>query len=307
MFLRGYKCLIVILLISNFTLLAQTREPYTLSTDSMVNFYASQVRKYSATRIYTPPKIDGELNDSCWDAGTWFDDFVQQRPFQAAKPSQRTEFKILYNDNYLFVGFICHDNEPEKIRSVLSRRDSPSGDKVGIAFDSYFDKQTAFEFNLTASGQKIDLMHLGAYQFDINWNTVWEGKTVIKDSIWTAEFKIPLSQLRFASKEKQVWGMHVVRWIDRFSEEDEWKLVPVDAPAMVYLFGELHGIDNLKNKRNFEFLPYVRAGVSPNSTLENKTDLGIGIDGKIGLTSDFTLDYTVNPDFGQLEKKGLSF
>lgn len=301
MSLRGYKCLIILLLLSNFSLFAQTREPYTLSTDSMVNYYASQIRKYWATRIGSPPEIDGELNDPCWETGTWFDDFIQQRPLQAAKPSQKTEFKILYNDSYLFVAFKCYDDEPEKIRSTLSRRDNHSGDKVGIAFDSYFDKQTAFEFNLTAAGQKIDLMHLGAYGFDINWDAVWEGKSVVKDSMWTVEFKIPLSQLRFSTKAELVWGMHVVRWIDRLNEEDEWKLVPIDAPAMVFLFGELHGINNLKHKRNFEFLPYLRAGASPNSELENKTDFGVGIDGKIGITSDFTLDYTINPDFGQLE------
>ena len=271
-----------------------------MSDDSLVNKYASINRVYFAARTQTKPKIDGKLDDDCWQkTGTWDGDFIQQQPHQAAPPSQETEIKILYDDKYLYFGFICHDNEPEKMDPILGRRDQMNGDVTGIAIDSYNDNQTAFEFNLTAAGQKIDLMHLGEYGWDFEWNAVWDGKTTIGDSAWYAEMRIPFTQIRFSNEEEHVWGMHIWRWINRLQEESEWKLIPVDAPAMVYIFGELRGIKDIPYKRNFEVMPYVKGKYISQS--ENNENFGAGIDGKMGVTSDFTLDYTINPDFGQVE------
>ena len=274
---------------------------YTLSDDSLVNKYASIRRVYSATRTDLKPKIDGKLDDECWKLlGAWDSDFIQQQPHQAKEPSQETEIKILYDDKYLYVGIICHDNEPGGISPILGRRDDFGvGDVTGIAFDSYNDNQTAFEFDLTAAGQKVDIMHMGEYGWDLNWNAVWDGKTSVGDSAWYAEMRIPFTQLRFSKVEEHVWGMHVWRWIRRFQEESQWKLIPVDAPAMVYIFGELQGIKNIPYGRNFEVMPYLKEKLVTNS--DNKTQFGAGIDGKVGITSNFTLDYTINPDFGQVE------
>ena len=287
------------LVIVSFTRISAQNE-YTLSKDSLVNYYASQKRVYYATRIETRPRIDGRLDDDCWNQGEWSGGFRQQQPNQAAIPSQETEIKILFDNQHLYIGIKCYDNEPEKIRPILGRRDDfTSGDIAGVALDTYFDKRTAFEFNVAASGQKVDLMHLGAYQWDTNWDAVWDGKSYIGDSLWTIEMRVPFSQVRFARKEEHTWGMHIWRWIDRLDEEDQWKLIPIDAPAMVYIFGELRGIKGIENKRNFELLPYTKAKYITDAT--NKDRFGFGLDGKFGITSDFTLDFTVNPDFGQVE------
>jgi hypothetical protein len=273
---------------------------YTLSDDSLVNHHASIKRVYYATRTELKPKIDGKLDDECWKvAGKWDGGFIQQQPHQANAPSQQTEIKILYDDTYLYFAIICHDDEPEKISPILGRRDENHGDMAGIALDSYNDKQTAFEFNVTAAGQKVDLMHLGEYGWDFNWDAVWDGKASVGDSAWYAEMRVPFTQLRFANNEEHIWGMHIWRWIHRLSEEDQWKLIPVDAPAMVYIFGELRGIKNIPFKRNFEVLPYTKSKYI--SDAQEKFNFGAGLDGKIAVTSDFTLDYTVNPDFGQVE------
>lgn len=292
--------LIAVLFLSSAVTNAQNYK-YTLSDDSLVNHYASIKRIYHATRTNIVPKIDGKLNDECWQTiGHWDGNFIQQQPHQAKPPSQETEIKILYDDNYLYFGIICYDNEPEKMSPILGRRDDyTSGDITGIALDSYNDKQTAFEFNLTSAGQKVDLMHLGEYGWDFNWNAVWDGKTSIGDSAWFAEMRIPFTQIRFANQKEHVWGMHIWRWIHRHSEEDQWKLIPIDAPAMVYIFGELHGIKDIPYKRNFEVMPYAKAKYITDA--ENNQNFGFGLDGKISVTSDFTLDYTVNPDFGQVE------
>ncbi|WP_321373949.1 DUF5916 domain-containing protein [uncultured Draconibacterium sp.] len=274
---------------------------YTLSDDSLVNHYASIKRVYYATRTSMVPKIDGKLNDECWQkVGTWDGDFIQQVPHQAQAPSQETEIKILYDDKYLYFAIIAHDNEPGEMDPILGRRDELNGDVAGIALDSYQDKQTAFEFNVTSAGQKIDLMHMGEYGWDFNWNAVWDAKTSLGDSAWYAEMRVPFSQIRYSKKEEQVWGMHIWRWIHRLSEESQWKLIPIDAPAMVYIFGELRGIQDIPYKRNFEVMPYTSGQYFPNSE-NNETNLGFGVDGKIGVTSNFTLDYTFNPDFGQVE------
>jgi len=300
------KCLFILLL-SGISLtysiqsLAQESIDYHLSTDSTVNAKASFRRTYIATRITSKPRIDGKLNDECWSHGVWAGDFIQQQPLQAKAPSQRTEIKVLYDDDNLYFAAKCYDKDPEKIRPILGRRDVLAGDIIGVALDSYHDKRTAYEFNVTAAGQKIDLAHLGAYQWDFNWNAVWEGRSTVGDSLWTVEMRIPFSQIRFTKQDNQVWGMHIWRWIDRLQEESEWKLIPVDAPAMVYLFGELRGIEGISHKKNFEIMPYASAKFVPNSSPEKSFKGGIGLDGKIGITSNFTIDYTINPDFGQVE------
>lgn len=301
MFVKFHITCMLILFLSCLSLNAQEKDKYNLSTDSLVNIHASNKRIYYATRIKERPKIDGKLNDACWTSGIWDGGFIQQQPLQGRPPSEETKIKVLYDENNLYVAIQCFESVPNGIRPILSRRDEFDGDMAGIALDSYNDKRTAFEFNVSAAGQKIDLVHLGDYQFDTNWDAVWDGKTQVNDSLWTAEIRIPFNQLRFAKKEEQVWGMHIWRWIDRIKEESQWKLIPIDAPAMVYLFGELRGITGINPKKTVELLPYSSFKYSPDSDLKNKTTSDFGLDGKLGISSDFTLDYTINPDFGQVE------
>ncbi|MBE0654824.1 MAG: carbohydrate binding family 9 domain-containing protein, partial [Bacteroidales bacterium] len=197
---------------------------------------------------------------------------------------------------------VCKDSDPASIRDILDRRDAISGDMTGIALDSYFDKKTAFEFNLSAAGQKMDLKHLGDYQWDFNWDAVWVGASAKNDSGWVAEMRIPFSQLRYAAEAEHTWGMHVWRWIDRKKEEDQWQYIPLEAPAMVYLFGELKGLKDIRDSRQVEFLPY--ALTSFQAGVDTKPDPfkgNAGINAKIGIRSDYTLDLAVNPDFGQVE------
>lgn len=140
---------------------------------------------------------------------------------------------------------------------------------------------------------------MGEYGWDFNWDAVWDGKTSVGDSAWYAEMRVPFTQLRFSKEKEHVWGMHIWRYIYRISEESQWKLIPVDAPAMVYIFGELRGIKDISYKRNFEIMPYAKTKYITDAN--NNENFGAGVDGKIGVTSNFTLDYTINPDFGQVE------
>ena len=262
-------------------------------------------------RVYKPvnigslpqPKIDGVLDDEVWSLGEWQGDFTQQQPVGGTDPTEETYIKVLYDYSNLFVSIICQDDEPDLIRDIFDRRDALSGDMTGIAIDSYHDKLTAFEFNLSAAGQKMDLKHLGDYQWDFNWNAVWDGATSKNDTGWVAEMRIPFSQMRYTNREKHVWGMHVWRWIDRRQEEDQWQYIPLNAPAMVYLFGELQDVNNIRESRQVEFLPYVLSSIEKPANGDGFDPLrfNAGIDAKVGISSDYTLDLSINPDFGQVE------
>jgi len=280
------------------------------AADDTLNKPAAPLRTYTASRLTTEaPVIDGKLADACWSTGTWAGDFTQWIPTEGAKPSQPTELKILYDNRNIYIAIRAHDKEPEKILVRSGRRDQFQGDVVGIGFDSYHDRRTGFEFHLTSYGQKIDDVVTNPCNSDFNWNAVWSGKVGMEDSAWVAEMEIPLSQLRYSNEEEQVWGMHCWRWIDRLQEESDWEVQSSTGPGILHLFGELHGIQGLPKSRRLELMPYAVGKLNvfekqPENPFRKNgyTAAGtIGIDAKIGISSNFTLDVSLNPDFGQVE------
>jgi hypothetical protein len=272
----------------------------------------SSVRQptYTTSRLITErPVIDGKLDDECWKHGTWAGDYTQWIPREGAKPTWPTEFNIQYDDRNLYVAFRGYDGEPEKIHRFAGVRDEQVGDMMGVTFDSYRDYRTGFEFTITAWGQKSDLILFNPMNWDFNWDPVWKGKTGMEDSAWVAEMEIPLSQLRYSNQYEQVWGMHTWRWISRLQEESNWERQSKTGPGMLYNFGELRGIRGLKKSRRLEIMPFAVGELKTfeeqrsNPFTENGRSWGgnIGIDAKIGISSNFTMDLTVNPDFGQVE------
>lgn len=191
----------------------------------------------------------------------------------------------------------------------VSRRDSFDGDWVEINLDSYFDHRTAFSFTINAAGVKGDeAVSNDGKTWDANWNPVWFAEVAVDDQGWCAEMRIPFSQLRFGDKEEHVWGMQVQRRIFRKQERSVWQYIPQNTAGWVSYFGELHGLKGIQAAQRIEILPY---GVSslrraqeqagnPFATGEHRKLSG-GLDAKAGVTSDLTLDLTLNPDFGQVE------
>ena len=267
-------------------------------------------RIYTTRRVQgTPPVIDGRLNDAVWESVEWSGGFIQRSPYYGQKPSQETQFKILYDAKNLYVGIRAFDTEPKKIETRLARRDNFAGDWVEINIDSYFDHRTAFSFTTTAAGVKGDeAISENGNRWDSSWNPIWYTRTAIDDQGWTAEIKIPFSQLRFGFKEKHTWGIQLTRRFFRKEERSTWQPIPQDAPGWVYLFGELRGIEGIKAPRLAELYPYASAKQQTFEKEEgnpfatgNSTGFSGGLDGKVGLASNMTLDFTVNPDFGQVE------
>lgn len=278
-----------------------------------VSFSYSQTidkKRYQATRITNAPVINGILDDDSWSLGEWVDDFTQHEPYNGAPESQRTEFKILFDDDNLYVAIKAFDTSPDSIVNRLTRRDEADGDLAGIILDSFHDQRTGFLFGVSSSGVKYDQMFTNDGQNeDSTWDPNWWVKTSINSEGWVAEMKIPFSQVRFDNKSGGIWGLEMARVLYRKNETDFWQHIPKDAPGLVHLFGELSGLDQIKPRKIFDVTPY---GVAKAETFEKeagnpflkdgkKFGANAGVDAKIGITNNMTMDLTINPDFGQVE------
>ncbi len=268
------------------------------------------LKSYTTQRISgAAPAIDGILDDEAWKDVDWGGDFLQREPEQGEKPSEPTAFKILYDAKNLYIAIMAYDSEPDKIVKRMSRRDGFEGDWVEINIDSYHDKRTAFSFTSSVSGVKGDeYISNNGDNWDSSWDPIWYLRTSVIDSGWVAELRIPLSQLRFADVPEHTWGIQFTRRFFRNDERSLWQFVPREAQGWVHRFGELRGIKGIKPQKQLEIQPYVLAKTERFEREEGNpfatgrsSDITVGLDGKVGLTSDVTLDFTINPDFGQVE------
>ncbi|MEX0647254.1 MAG: DUF5916 domain-containing protein [Balneolaceae bacterium] len=265
-----------------------------------------------AVRITNEPlDFDGFLNEKIWRNIPAATDFTQRFPDDGRSATQKTEVKLLFTDEFVFVGIMAFDSSPDSISAPLFRRDgNQSSDWVYVSFDSYNDKRTAFSFAVNPRGVQKDVLYYDDNNEDVLWDAVWEAKTQVLANGWSAELKIPLSQLRFSSKnEEQLWGVNFQRRISRTGEISFWAPTPENATGVVSKFGRLNGIRELKEPRRLEITPYVSGSLVrlPRPVSDNpyySTNLmngNVGGDIKYGLTSDLTLTATINPDFGQVE------
>ncbi|MCX2761408.1 DUF5916 domain-containing protein [Aquimarina muelleri] len=254
-------------------------------------------------------KIDGVLDDLGWKTVEWAGNFIESQPDENTPPSQKTNFKIMYDQKFLYVAYKCFDDEPDKIEKRLSRRDGFAGDRITLVLDTYHDKRTAFSFTITAAGVKGDeFVSQNGNNWDSSWNPIWYAASAMDSEGWTAEIKIPLSQLKFGKSEEQVWGLQVNRMLFRKDERSVWQRIPRDVSGFVSEFGELHGLINLEAQKQLEIQPFAVTQLDTYPAEEgnpfrdgNDFELNGGLDAKIGITNDLTLDLTVNPDFGQVE------
>lgn len=268
-----------------------------------------QFKSYTTQKIIgKAPIIDGNDNEEAWKSVEWGGDFIQNDPNDGAKPSQQTRYKITYDNNNLYIFIQALDSVPREIEKRLSRRDYDDGDWMAISIDSYDDNLTAFTFGVTSAGVQFDFMYVNDNTTDPNWDAVYYSSTEINSEGWNAEMRIPLSQLRFAKKNQHTWGINVFRYLYRKQEISFWQPIPRTAPGMVSLYGELNGLNNIQPRRSIELLPYTYTkAIYSKKIYGNPFEKGsnykgtAGMDGKISITNDITLNFTINPDFGQVE------
>ncbi len=257
--------------------------------------------------------IDGRLSEPDWTRADVAQGFVQREPEPNEPESQRTEVRVLVDDGALYVGARLFDTEPSKIAAQLGRRDPDDlySDAFHVAIDSYFDRRTAFRFSVTPAGVQADALHFNDNDDDDNWDAVYESAATIDSTGWTAELRIPLSQLRYGRArpgETRRWGIQFAREIARLGEESTWSPAPPTERGIVSRFGDLVGIDSLGVPRRLELLPYVSSKVTRLPSAEanalvdaTRTAARAGLDVRYGLPRGLTLTATINPDFGQVE------
>ena len=270
-------------------------------------------RQYRATKVEQfVHQTDGRDDEAEWDAvGEWSEVFVQSTPVERAVSKYRTQMKIFYDDENIYVGVRCYDDELEKVHRQIGNRDDWTGDYVRVSFDSYHDYRSASQFMLNAGGTRTDLSVTDNQEMNFSWNAIWEGRSHIfhDKGYWFAEYAIPFTQLRYRTVGTDgVWGLHVQRMVSRHDEMLEWSLVPQNNNGFVHSFGELHGMDSVPRTRNIEFTPYVlgqhvREPRIEGSPYQTGSDwrANVGLDMKMRV-ADYNLNLTINPDFGQVEQ-----
>jgi hypothetical protein len=256
--------------------------------------------------------LDGRLDEPAWASASPARGFVQREPNEGSPAADDTEVRFLLTDGALLVGARMHSATPGAIRPLVGRRDSgmPT-EELFISFDTRRDRVTAYSFSVTPGGTRGDLFHpsdnLGSQ--DESWDPVWEVHTAIDSGGWTAEVRIPLTQLRFDAGEDQAWGVNLIRTVPTRNETSYWVLVGRSETGWASRMGSLTGLGSLRAPRRLEFVPYTafegtRAGtVDPGDPFSRRTSgtWRAGADLKLGLGPSLTLDATINPDFGQVE------
>ncbi|MBA2292739.1 MAG: carbohydrate binding family 9 domain-containing protein, partial [Gemmatimonadales bacterium] len=266
---------------------------------------APRLRTVTATRAAVAPEIDGREDDAVWEQAPRMDQFREARPTEDGEPQQRTAFQVAYDAHHLYVFVRAFDAHPDSIVRLLSRRDAPTAsDQIGVFIDSYHDRRTGYEFRVNPAGVKADYAIYNDGNSDDAWDAVWDVATRVDSAGWTAEYRIPLSQLRFAAAPEVTFGFAVWRTLQRHTALITWPLNRVSESGMVSQFGELTGLRDLATPRRAEIAPYLLTrnasrpavdGFSRNQAMQFGGDL------KYGVASNLTLNATVNPDFGQVE------
>jgi hypothetical protein len=265
--------------------------------------------KVEAIRLTAPITVDGALSEPVWQNGSGISQFTQRDPNEGAPPTQKTVVHLAYDDEAIYVGARMYDSAPDSIIARLGRRDARlTSDMFGFFIDPYYDRRSGYYFGLNAAGTLFDGVLFNDDWDDDSWDGVWEGKVRRDDKGWTAEMRIPYSQLRFQKKEVYVWGVNFRRDVARKNEADYLVFTPKNGSGFVSRFADLVGIEKIAPPRRIEFLPYTTTKAEytqqPRGNPFNdgsKYAPGLGADLKIGLGSNLTLDATVNPDFGQVE------
>jgi hypothetical protein len=258
-------------------------------------------------------QVDGRLDEAFWDQARPIVDFMQKEPVEGVGPTERTEVRFVFDDEALYVGARMYSSGGRSaIQAPLGRRDGGDlAEYVLISLDTYLDGRTAYTFGVTAAGVRLDHFHRTDSESDVDrgFDPVWRASVSIDETGWTAEMWIPLSQLRYNELGEQIWGLNVQRWIPSKNESDYWVAVPRTERAWASRFGELRGVRAGDLGTRLELLPYVATGSSRNGDRDpaNPFDDGLNLEGragldlKMGIGSNLTLDATITPDFGQVE------
>ncbi len=255
------------------------------------------------------PRIDGHLDDPAWQSAAWYGDFIQSVPIFGQPATEPTSVAFLLDSHALFVAVKCHDSSPDLIRArKLRHRDDPmDDDHIEIVFDTYRDQIRGTVFVVNPLGAKEEGLINGYQRFTWSWNEVWQVATQLTGTGWQAEFRIPLRVLRYRAAPAQEWGVNIRRVVRRLQEETYLSATPPPYDISSLNFAAtLSGLELHGRQRNIQLIPYALGGIlretgSATTRQGSRWIEEVGLDVKYSVTSDLTLDGTINTDFAQVE------
>jgi len=264
----------------------------------------------SAARRTSPIVLDAKLDEPVWQTATPISNFTQADPEEGKPASQRTEVRFLYDDEALYIGAKMYDGEGAGgVMTRLVRRDASfDSDYLQLVIDGFHDHLSRAFFEVNPSGSKSDYIGIGTSCCDPSWDPIWEAATSVDKDGWSAEIRIPYSQLRFSRKPDQVWGLQVRRFIKRRDEEDDWAFWRKNEAGGPSRFGHLVGLHIPATASHLELMPYASVKSTSQASLvgtpfdtRGTPAMNAGLDLRHRVTSNLTLNATFNPDFGQVE------
>ncbi|MGM9476438.1 DUF5916 domain-containing protein [Pedobacter sp. GSP4] len=269
---------------------------------------ATKQKQLAAKRTQQSPKIDGILDDECWNGVPIATDFYEIRPVpgRLERNDRRTEMKVLYDDVAIYVYARMYDSPDSVSHELVSRDNIGNADFISIIVDPFYDKMNGNGFFVTAAGVQFDAKYSQVGDEDPNWNAVWESAVKLDNKGWTCEMKIPYSALRFSGKDVQNWGLNFSRRIQRKNIQTFWNFVDPKVNGFINQEGLWMGIKDIKPPLRLSFSPYISAYVNHYPVnlpgVKNTTArFNGGMDVKYGINNSFTLDMTLVPDFGQVQ------
>ena len=270
----------------------------------------------ASAAIEARPVIDGDvLGDPAWADVPAATGFTQTQPDEGQPATERTEVRVLFDDDTIYFGIVCYDRDPDGIITSVSRRDSSlsNSDSIQLVLDTFRDRQSGFVFGTSPAGQEFDGQIAnegqggrGGFSVNYNWDGAWVVRTQVSDVGWSAEFAIPFRTINYPNREEQTWGMNIQRNIRRRNEESYWAPLPRQFSLLrLSLAGQLSGLRvPAAAARNLKLIPYTVGEVRHSDTDVRDDTLGLGdfgADVKYSVTSGLTLDLTYNTDFAQVE------
>ena len=263
-------------------------------------------RVVSARYVETPIVIDGNLDEPAWDLVEPATDFIQTEPVLGAPSTERTEVRLLYDDDNLYVGVYCFDSEGEDglvVPDITRDYQSFESDHFAVIFDTFDDDRNGFLFGSNPKGAKRDGQATGdGANIDFDWDAIWHVKAASGEQGWRLEMAIPFKTLRFREGEDQTWGVNFYRKIRRKNEDAHWSMIPRPYRLnRVSFAGTLEDMSAVPQGRNFYVKPYLSTPITRRQGDDVDFMPELGLDAKYGLTPSMTLDLTVNTDFAQVE------
>lgn len=267
------------------------------SSDSLFNGFKSA----SILRIPPDaerPKIDGDLSDGVWKSAREYSDFTLFEPNPGAPCSQNTFFRLLYDDDAIYIYAHMQDNPANILKELAPRDQYNNTDYIEFVFDPYASGTVAFGFAVTPRNLQQDTKYIGTEEEDKSWDAIWDSAVRLTDEGWQAEFKIPFSQLRFSKDDIRRWRFNVVRLMKKVREKSSWQFINPAISGGINQSGYLTGIKGVKSPPRISLFPYLSAYFAPGAN--KKLKFAGGLDLKYGINDAFTLDMTLIPDFGQV-------